>query len=428
VHRLTKLGFIRALNIGLIAGLSGAFASPVSAGNRTGKNADREAARQDLMYVLEAYREILETYDIDPALAAALRDAGEDVAALSDEGLSMAASLAPLYSEMRRNLELLQTYLADRPQVKMPAGHARSGGFPDAAYPDVDPIELVIGVSLDDLDAAVRRHFDWVIALLPGWVENLFPPPHIVPIICEGDPDGDGLPNRATDEVLMIADNLLSLSQLRLDVAGRICDQDLTILGEGGNLSVVCIVGDIVHAVAKRVHDSLFLCEDLIDSAEIAASYLRLGHLHDDVVDVAGKIDLVTEKVVVIQETLDTKIELRRIRLQITELKEKRRFLLAAEEGGQPVDVTLIRVMASAAGLNSGNGQDDTPITFTEVPAVATSTGTTGLFDVALDLPHDLRNAKIFRFEVKDEHSDAAGNFSHEHFGTIVFHRTEIGG
>ena len=43
----------------------------------------------------------------------------------------------------------------------------------------------------------------------------------------------------------------------------------------------------------------MFLCEDLIDSAEIAATYMRLGHLHEDLTDLAGKVDTITNKVVI---------------------------------------------------------------------------------------------------------------------------------
>ena len=181
-----------------------------------------------------------------------------------------------------------------------------------------------------------------------------------------------------------------------------------------------------------------------VDSAEIEAGFENtvstLGDLADHDAALAAHdanidADLVTHDADIKArlDTVDAKLDgLQIVDLTVTALGESdddddddsdddgrmERFLLAANESGQPVDITLLGVAVS----NGRVGQN--PISFQDVPAEVTLTGSTGLLDVALDLPHDLRRAKIFQFRVKDAHFDGGGNLIIEHFGTATFHRT----
>jgi len=394
--------------------------SPVSAREGPGPKGDRAALRADLLYVVNAYRNIA-AQQLDTGLNAALESAGRELELVGDEELASAEMLTPIVKQMRQSIDQLTALVhAQSPKANL---FTASPGFPSADYPNIDSLEFVITILSSDLPGVISFLGAFLIPAVPQAVEA------VVPFYCVGDPDGDGVANRKDNLFVLTSQNLLAGAEALKEAASRICEQDLTIIGEGGNLSVLCIVTDVLFVAAKTIHANMLLCEGAIDSAEIAGTYHRVGHLHDDLANVDSdiaalntlvnsKLDTMTNNISVIQETLDTTVELRRIHLQVVELNEKVRFLLATEEGGVPVDVTLIGVMASDGAVSRK------PLTFVSVPAVGTRTGAIGLLDVALDLPGDLRNAKIFQFQVKDTHIDDGGNVTQGHFGTILYQRT----
>lgn len=394
--------------------------SSVLAEDGTGRGADRTGLRKDLLYVVNAYRNIA-AQQLDTGLKAALESAGRELELAGDEELARAEMLAPIVKQMRQRIDQLTALVyAQSPNVNL---FTASPDFPSAEYPHIDSLEFVITILSSDLPSVISFLGAFLIPAIPQTIEA------VIPYYCVGDPDGDGIANRKDDLFVLTSQNLLAGAEALKEAASRICEQDLTIIGEGGNLSVLCIVSDVLFVAAKTVHENMLLCEGAIDSAEIEGTYHRVGHLHTDLADVDSdlathhtiindKLDTMGDDINVVQETLETTIELRRIHLQVVELKEKVRFLLATEEGGVPVDVTLIGVTASQGVV------DHKPLTFVAVPAVGTPTGATGLLDVALDLPSDLPNAKIFQFQVKDTHRNDGGNVSHEHFGTVVYQRT----
>ena len=113
-----------------------------------------------------------------------------------------------------------------------------------------------------------------------------------------------------------------------------------------------------------------------------------------------------------VQTTLDTVTEMKRVHLQVIEIKEKKRFLLAATEAGEPVDVALIAVQVA------GGDDDDEHLIFEDITPSATSAAVkAGILDVKLKLPKAARDAEIFEFRVEHDH----GTF--KHFGTILIHR-----
>lgn len=277
-------------------------------------------------------------------------------------------------------------------------------------------------------------------------------------IICNVNPTGWPLfgPNRALTEVVQGAEVLLGVSEGVLfiaegvrDVAQDACNLVVVAACFGGNpQSAACAVTDLIYIGVKIVDGLLHVafkvltfCDDDIDSAEIEGAYERAGDIfalnqdiqselaaHDTNIDedLAAHdanidADLVTHdaEIKARLDDIEAKLDaLQKVEVSVIELQAKQRFLLAAKESGQPVDITLLGVAVS----NGRGGRN--PILFEDVPAEVTPTGSTGLFEVALNLPPKLERAKIFQFRVKDAHFDDGGNLIQEHFGTVIFHRT----
>ena len=109
-------------------------------------------------------------------------------------------------------------------------------------------------------------------------------------------------------------------------------------------------------------------------------------------------------------------IELKRVHLQVIEVKEKKRYLLVATEVGLPVDVSLLPVGGVRVSDLKGN-----PISLVDVTsnAVGTNVTGTGILDVQINLPDNLEeDAKLFEFQVVHDHGGGL-----LHFGTIAVHR-----
>jgi hypothetical protein len=70
-------------------------------------------------------------------------------------------------------------------------------------------------------------------------------------------------------------------------VASRVCDQQFF----GFNVSLVCIVTDLLFLVNRSFYDFESLCASRWSDAENQASYARLGHLHGDLETAQGSIN-----------------------------------------------------------------------------------------------------------------------------------------
>ena len=109
---------------------------------------------------------------------------------------------------------------------------------------------------------------------------------------------------------------------------------------------------------------------------------------------------------------------MRRIELQVIEVKDHTRLLVLATESGLPVSATL----QSATAINAKNSD---PVETFDIAAETTATVVgPGLLDIAIDLglkpPKGLKNAKVFMFTVVDSHLSGAG-----HAGTIMVHKDD---
>jgi hypothetical protein len=110
--------------------------------------------------------------------------------------------------------------------------------------------------------------------------------------------------------------------------------------------------------------------------------------------------------------TLDNKVELRRVHLQVIELKEKQEFLVYATESGLPIaHVSLISARAS----------ERDPVSFMDVDVVSWEilAGDTGTYILEINLPKGLKNASLFKFEVQHAPDPEVA-----HFGSVIFDRS----
>ena len=113
-----------------------------------------------------------------------------------------------------------------------------------------------------------------------------------------------------------------------------------------------------------------------------------------------------------VQFTLDNKTELRRVHLQVIELKEKQVFLVYATEAGIPIaDVDLISVRAS----------ERNPVLFMDVEGAKWEMlgDDIGTYILEINLPKELKNANLFKFEVQHAPDPEVA-----HFGSVIFDRS----
>ena len=266
--------------------------------------------------------------------------------------------------------------------------------------------------------------------------------------------------NRVLMVALTVSDAALVVAEGVRDVAGVFCNQVVVICpapGGGNPGNPACVISEGVYIAAKIINEGLDIgyriytfCDDTIAGAEIEGTYERAADIYDQNVDidadlvahdtnlaahdarlalhdaeVAGKFDLV-------QATLDNTVEMKRVHLQVIQLKPgdhedddsdddsddtHRRFLLVSTEAGVPVDATL-----SSIQISSGNGN----LTFVDVTSDTTSAvPKLGMLDVRITLPRGLRSARIFEFRV--EHADGEDPVLGPivHFGTTVVHRRD---
>ena len=74
---------------------------------------------------------------------------------------------------------------------------------------------------------------------------------------------------------VQVADTLLA-------AIGRVCDEVVVILGEGGNTALVCLPLEIALTAAKIPFELADFCGGEEDSSFLEGSYDRLGHIHGD--------------------------------------------------------------------------------------------------------------------------------------------------
>lgn len=263
----------KAIGLSLIVTL---LVSSLPAGATTAAQASPATGiqlRDDLFVLIDEYQAILDRYPALQYLSEALADSR---ARLEQVPMSqfeeVAPQMAPRLSHLAQTTrELRKTMGAPAPGVPM----SKSSGFPVAGYPNVG-WEFFIPGSGDqnEADAEDATQND----------------------ICDS--------TRESHQALFFQQAAVLLVEAEKEIASRLCDQVVVVVG-GGNASLVCIITDLLFLVARGIQDFTLLCEDLIDSAEIEGAYDRLGHLHGDLEQAEQSL---TTRIATAETTLTTRI------------------------------------------------------------------------------------------------------------------------
>jgi hypothetical protein len=202
------------------------------------------------------------------------------------------------------------------------------------------------------------------------------------------------------------------------------CDSAANLDVLGANGSPVCVATAVLKGLSVAMFELFEQIDDAITGArvdnaaqclesihsQVITNSVKLDHIYSQVITNTGKLDEVNGKLETVLYNQANKLELRRVHLQVTELKEKSEFLVSASEAGKPIDgVKLISVKVAESPTSFINVFDNTDFAPLEEK---------GLYLVKIDLPQEARNAKIFAFEV--EHEDPT---ELPHYGLTHFHR-----
>jgi len=259
-----------------------------------------EAGAQELMtgkaavmQVAEEYRQVFAVYQPGGPYEGAFEQMTRQLEALSPEEVAAYEGVfGSLAARARMNLNILKIVLRHRDI----AIHKEKtlAGFPDADLSTIN-LEGLWDTILAEFEApalpSLADLWDWITGgILTGIPDIPLLPESAVPLYCPGDLDLDGLPEREPPEALLALQFGLQVLELRWQIAGRICDQDLGFVavfigggGISGNLSFACIVEDLFYFPLKDLFENILACEAYYDGQELEASYLRLGHIHDDI-------------------------------------------------------------------------------------------------------------------------------------------------
>jgi hypothetical protein len=249
--------------------------------------------RDAVVQVAEEYRQALAVYRPESVYIGAFEHMSQQLEALTPEEVEAYDQiLGSLAARARMNLSIMKIVLRHR-DVSIHKRRLMSAEFPDADLSTIN-LEGLWDTILEEFAApalpSLGDLWDWITGgFLIGIPDIPLLPESAVPLYCPGDLDNDGLPDREPPEALLALHFGLQVLELRWQIAGRICDQDLGIVavvglggGISGNLSFVCIFEDLFFFALKNLFDNMMTCEAYYDGQELEASYLRLGHIHED--------------------------------------------------------------------------------------------------------------------------------------------------
>jgi hypothetical protein len=121
--------------------------------------------------------------------------------------------------------------------------------------------------------------------------------------------------------------------------AGRICDETIVILGEGGNTSLVCLPFEIALQAAKVPFELADFCGGEEDSSYIEGSYSRLQHINNDLLTLDGEVAALADAL----ELLDAAVKANEQRLKTVQAVQKQIIkLLLTPEGRRAVNPAVL--------------------------------------------------------------------------------------
>ena len=91
---------------------------------------------------------------------------------------------------------------------------------------------------------------------------------------------------------VFISDQALFAAETVREEASRACDETIVILGEGGNLSLVCLITDAIYIVAKEINNVLNFCDATVDAAEIEGAFERTADVFANLNEHHGHLSL----------------------------------------------------------------------------------------------------------------------------------------
>jgi len=233
---------------------------------------DRASAlRDDLIVAVENYRELATLMPLDPRVVEQLDWAHARLMALpAQEYELLAPHIGAGIRSLRRTSELLldQRFREDPPEVSW-----TSGTLPDAPYPDLNWSFEVAAPT--DIDTPIPGGSSTTTEFGTCNFAWSLPP-----------------------DVKFILLNEVLVGEAIHDATSRICAA-ITPAGE-----LLCIVPDIIFIALHGIQDHAFMCDSMMFEAEVAATYLRLEHIHEDVGELQ---DDVTSRIATLEA--NTKLE-----------------------------------------------------------------------------------------------------------------------
>lgn len=282
---LYQLGTRFLVSMALLALLTGASTSTAE---------EMVSGRDAMVQVAEEYRQLLDVYQPGSAYIGAFEHMGRQLEALTPAEVEAYEQVfGSIADRARMNLSIMKVVLRQR-DIAIQKQRFKSAGFPDADLSTIN-LEGLWDTIVAEFEApalpSLADLWDWITGGILTGVPNIpLLPESAIPLYCPGDLDADGLPDREPPEALLALQFGLQVLELRWQIAGRICDQDLgfvaVLIGGGGisgNLSFACILEDLFYFPLKDLFENIMACEAYYDGQELEAAYLRLGHIHEDI-------------------------------------------------------------------------------------------------------------------------------------------------
>ena len=190
-------------------------------------------------------------------------------------------------------------------------------------------------------------------------------------------------------------------------------ENTVTIIGQGNDLSADLTAHDANIDGDLAAHDANIdgdlAAHDANIDGDLAAHDANIdGDLMAHDINIDGDLQQhdtdIKDLMGTVQETLDEKLELRTVHMQVLVIAQRERYLVSTTEGGLPVSVAF-----TAAEYFNESAPGFSPLASVSINEIEP-----GLYDVRLNLPPRAA-ANIFRLRVThDEKFD--------HFGEVLFH------
>jgi hypothetical protein len=231
--------------------------------------------RQDLERVVVEYQEIIKFVPVQPEIAALLEDARDHLAKVPDRDLeAFAPELEASVAQLRTAASAFRAAVSGRYDSPV----LKTSGLPGAAYPTVNWSFFIDSFSsTNDIpdNAGNTSVTDWCTVA-----------------------------SNPTPAQLFSFLNIDIAAEALRDTADRLCSFIGSFAVGGGNLSLICIVSDLVYMVQKSIKENWFLCGAVMGEAELRATFERVGHVHNDLATAKANLsgDLTTAKTAVLAE------------------------------------------------------------------------------------------------------------------------------